>query len=98
MSLAVNVDRKSMISLVATAIDELFHSPKDVFWHGTAMDLMFNGIPIDCTSTKPQAKVVCMVLRTGEVQAIQKIDRTHFKFSLLGGVRKTIYLHIQTIF
>lgn len=88
MSLAVNVDRQSMTSLVAIAIEELFNSPRDIFWHGTAMDLMFNGIPIDCTSKKPQARVVCMVLRSGEVPAIQQIDRTHFKFSLLGGVRR----------
>lgn len=90
MSLAVNADRQSLISLVAKAIEDLFHSPKEIFWSGTAMDLMFNGIPIDCTSKKPQAKVVCMELRTGEVQAIQQIDKTHFKFSLLGGVRKNL--------
>lgn len=87
MGLAANVDRKSMLPLVKIAIDEIFHNPKEIWWHGRAMDLMFNGIPIDCTSQKPQARVVCMVFRSGELQAIEKIDRTHFKFSLLGGVR-----------
>lgn len=88
MAMAVNTDRQSLIPLVATAIDELFHSPKEVFWSGTAMDLMFNGIPIDCSSRKAQARVVCMELRASGVQAIQIIDKTHLKFSLLGGVRK----------
>lgn len=89
MALAVNVDRQSLTSLVAVAIEEIFHSPKEIFWTGTAMDLMFNGIPIDCTSKKRQTRLVCMELGTGEVQAIQKIDKNHFKFSLLGGVRRT---------
>lgn len=88
MSLAVNVDRQSLTSLVATAIEELFHSPKEIFWSGTAMDLMFNGIPIDCSSKKSQARVVCMELQASGTQAIQIIDKTHLKFSLLGGVRK----------
>lgn len=90
MALAVNIEQQSLIPLAAAAIEELFHSPKEIWWTGTAMDLMFNGIPIDCTSRKQQAKIVCMELKARGGQAIQKIDDKHFKFSLLGGVRSVL--------
>lgn len=86
MGLSVNVDKKGMLPLIAAAINDLFHHPKDAFWTGKAMDLMFDGIMMDCSSEDFNAKAVCSVFETGEAQQIQPVDENHFKFSIMGGV------------
>lgn len=83
----LNVDKKPMIPMVATAIDTIFHEPKDMFWTGKVMDVLFRGIPIDCSNTEGfQAKAVCGVFESGEVKAIQPFNDTHFSFSLFQSV------------
>lgn len=69
------------------AIEQIFHEPKDMFWTGKAMDVLFRGILIDCSNTEQfQAKAVCGVFESGEVKAIQKLNDTHFSFSLFASV------------
>lgn len=87
MALTVNVDRAPMLPLIARAINLLFKAPKDIFWTGKAMDIMFNGIPIDCTSSDFNAKATCSVFESGEIKAIQPMEEPDmFKFSIFGGV------------
>lgn len=86
MVLAVNVDKKPMVSLVSKAIDHLFHEPKDMFWTGRVMDMLFDGVPIDCSSSDFNAKAVCSVFESGDVSAVRKHDDDTFMFSLFAGV------------
>lgn len=87
MLMALNVDKKPMIPMVSAAIDTIFHEPKDMFWTGKVMDILFRGIPVDCSNTDDfQAKAVCGVLESGEVKAVQPHNDTHFSFSLFQAV------------
>lgn len=86
IALGVNVDRQPMLPLAASAINSIFHNPTDVFWTGRAMDLLFDGIHLDCSSTDFNAKAVCSIFESGESQAIQPVDENTFKFSFFGGV------------
>lgn len=86
MALAVNVDKKPMLPLVSEAINGIFHNPKDPFWTGRAMDYLFDGIEIDCTSEEFAAKATCSIFETGEVKAVQPLRENFFKFSLFGAV------------
>lgn len=86
IGLGVNVDRKPMLPMASTAIKEIFHDPVHPFWTGRAMDLLFDGIPLDCSSTNFNAKAICSVFETGEVQAITQVDANTFKFSFFGAV------------
>lgn len=86
MLLTVNVDKKPMLPMIATAIDLLFNKPKDMFWTGRVMDLLFDGIPIECTSEDFTAKAVCGVFESGDVKAVQPLNDTHFSFSLFQSV------------
>lgn len=88
MALAVNVDKKPMLPLVSDAINGIFHHPKTPFWTGRAMDYLFDGIEIDCTSEEFAAKATCAVFESGEVKAIQPVRENIFKFSLFGAVSK----------
>lgn len=61
-----------------------------MFWTGRVMDILFDGIPVDCSNTEEfQAKAVCGVFESGEVKAIQPYNETFFKFSLFQAVRHT---------
>lgn len=86
MALAVNVDKKPMLPFISNAINQIFHEPIDPFWTGRAMDLLFDGIDVDCSSGNFEAKATCSVLGSGEEQAIRKVNDKLFKFSMIGGV------------
>lgn len=89
MSLTLNIDRPEMLNFVENAINGLFHNPKDIFWTGRVMDLLFDGIPLDCTSDAFEVAAACAEFSTGEHSAIQPLNETFFKFSLFAGVRKS---------
>lgn len=86
MFMTVNVDKKPMIPMVAQAIDILFHNPKDMYWTGRVMDLLFDGIPIDCSAEEFASKAICGVFESGDVKAVKKLNSTHYSFSLFSAV------------
>lgn len=89
MALAVNVDKKPMLPVINSAINEMFHKPTHPFWTGRVMDLLYDGIPIDCSSEEFSAKAICSVFESGDVKAVRQIDDTTFKFSFFAGVNNT---------
>lgn len=84
----MNVDRAPMLGMIAKAVDLIFDKPQNIFWTGKAMDIMFNGIRLDCTSDDFNAKAVCSVFESGEVQTVWPDAELpgHYRFSLFGGV------------
>lgn len=54
-----------------------------------SQDILFDGIPIDCTSDEFQAQAVCTAFESGEVKAIRQIDSKHFAFSLMAAGNAT---------
>lgn len=86
IGLTVNMDRPDMLSFIPELLDELFGNPKTVFWTGTVMDLLFDGIPIDCTGENFATAAACSEFESGDYKSIQYYNETSFKFSLFGGV------------
>lgn len=86
MPLAINVDKKPMLSMAAEAIQAIFKNPATPFWTGRVMDLLFDGFDIDCSSTDFAAQGTCAVLASGDVQGVRVINETSLKLSLMGGV------------
>lgn len=89
MILATNIDKKPMLPLVKDAIDIIFHSPKNMYYVGRAMDILFDGITIDCSSDDFNAKAVCSVFESGEVKTIRPISEDHYTFSLFATANST---------
>lgn len=87
IGLAVHFEFRQFMHVAVAAIKELFNEPTDVFWTGKAMDLLFNGIIIDCNTTDPLAKLTCNQIRKAKNPSIQSLENKNLKFSLLGGVR-----------
>lgn len=84
MLMAINYDKQPMLPDVGEVIQNMFHNPTDAFYTGRAMDMMFNGFPIDCSSDHSVTAAVCLTFE--ENSSMRKIDDTHFTFSLFGGV------------
>lgn len=50
------------------------------------MDLIFDGIIINCDTTDPLTKVACNQIRKSKNPTIQPAEGKKLKFSLMGGV------------
>lgn len=86
MALAVNVDKKPLLGMVANIINELFHNPVDPFYTGSVMDLLFDGVEIDCSSDAFEAVATCSEFADGGIKAIKPAGDRKYKFSLFGAV------------
>lgn len=78
-----------MLPLIKEAVDILFHEPQHMFYTGRVMDILFDGIPINCTTDIFQAKAVCSVLESGEIKAVQPVGNGQYKFSFFGSTNGT---------
>lgn len=84
MLLAANVDKKPFIPKLDGAIKNLFNNPADAFYTGRVMDVLFDGVSIDCTSQEDTTLAICTQL--DDMPSIRRIDENHLAFSILGGV------------
>ncbi|CAO1440533.1 unnamed protein product [Diamesa serratosioi] len=82
--MAVLRDRAPMIPLVTKALDIIFE-PKSPFVTAKAMDLMFNGIDIDCDKSDFRAIAVCEAIHTESQGVLVKDEEKKiYTVSLLG--------------
>lgn len=84
MYCAVNVDKQPMLPMVEGAINKLFHDPADAFYTGRVMNLLFDGVELDCSADDTTVKALCLNFQ-GE-KAFRKIDDGHFAFAVFSGV------------
>lgn len=83
----VHFELPQFMHVAVAAINELFDEPKDVFWTGKAIDLLFNGIEIDCNVTNPLTKIACREIRKRKDSYFKRLDNNKYLFSMFGGVR-----------
>lgn len=84
MFLATNYDKQPLLEKIEGVINNLFHSPMDAFYTGRAMDLLFDGVPFDCSNKGDTGTAaVCMQL---EQNGFRKVNESHLKFSMFGSV------------
>lgn len=86
VALTFNVDRREMLPLINNAIKGVLPNQKTLFWTGRAMDILFDGLPLDCRSDEFEVAGACAEFGSGEYKNIQPVNDTFFKFSLFGGV------------
>ncbi|XP_075167837.1 sensory neuron membrane protein 1-like [Haematobia irritans] len=88
MGISIKRDKVAMLGMIAEGIEELF-KPTSPFLRTPALDIFFRGFDIDCSTDNFAAKAICLNFHTGAVKGAEKVDDTHFKFSLLGGGNHT---------
>lgn len=100
MALSVNVDRQELLPFITNAIKGILQAPTDPFWTGRVMDILFDGVPLDCRSDDFEVAAACGEFSTGEYKAIQPFNETFYKFSLFGGVSFDFFfnfIHSQSL-
>lgn len=74
----------AFLSITAKAFTQIVQ-PKDTpLLTAKAMDILFNGIGINCDREEQEARLVCPKLAKGK--AVKSFNETYFTVSLLGGV------------
>lgn len=76
---------KNLSPNVGKAVDSIFHKPESLFVTAKAKDILFDGLPVDCTVKDFAGSAVCNVLKT-EAKDLIPDGEDRYKFSLFGGV------------
>lgn len=84
MFLATNVDKQAMLPAVEGVVKNLFHDPADAFYTGRVMDVLYDGVPVDCSADDKMTVAICLSFDTN--QALRKVGDHQYTFSLFGGV------------
>lgn len=82
--MATNVDKAAMLPAVEQVVNKIFNNPVDAFYTGRAMDMLFDGVTVDCSSDETLVVGACMTFE--DSSSFVKKDDTHLLFSLFGGV------------
>lgn len=83
----VKRDRAPLLPLVSKALTHLFQ-PTSPFMNVKVMDVLFNGIDINCDTQEFSAKAVCSSLES-ETKGLHIVNETFFKISMFGMVNIT---------
>ncbi|XP_051174134.1 sensory neuron membrane protein 1-like [Leptopilina boulardi] len=84
-------EKPNAIGLVGKAINSIFHNPKSVFVKVKVKDLLFTGLPIDCTVTDFAGAAVCGILKEQGEDDLIKEGEGRYRFSFFGAKNYSTY-------
>lgn len=80
--------------LADKAVDSIFKKPSSVFVTAKAKEILFEGLPVDCTVKDFAGSATCNVLKE-KAESLVPVGEGKYLFSLFGHVRTCImYLNI----
>ncbi|XP_014206769.1 sensory neuron membrane protein 1-like [Copidosoma floridanum] len=88
MAMGAVREKPAMLPIVNKAINSIFKSPDNVFVKVRAMDVMFDGLPIDCTVQDIAGSAVCAMVKEN-ADELMKDGENKYKFSLFGAKNDT---------
>lgn len=68
------------------AMKQMLGNPDDAFFSGRIMDLLYDGISLDCSSDEMLVEIICDALQTANVARPADDNENHLLFSLFSGV------------
>lgn len=77
--------KPAALGLINKVIPLIYPDQSSIFMTATADDIMWNGLDMNCSSTEFAAVAVCTQIRQNSA-GLHKVNKNHFKFSLLGVV------------
>lgn len=87
MILGINVDREELLPMIQIAADYMLDKPSNIYYSGKAIDILFNGITLDCSSEEYEVGAICSEFSGDGYKQIKPINDTAYSFSLFGNVR-----------
>ncbi|XP_050445095.1 sensory neuron membrane protein 1-like [Cataglyphis hispanica] len=88
MAMMTLKDKPAAMPVVGKAVDSIFHKPASLFIKAKAKEILFDGLPVDCTVKDFAGSAVCNVLKT-EAKDLVPDGEDRYKFSLFGGKNGT---------
>ena len=79
-----------MFTSADKAVDNIFKKPTSVFVRAKAREILFDGVPLDCTGKDFASSAICNVLKEKE-DALLPDGPGRYLFSLFGPVRTNTY-------
>nr|UQE86052.1 sensory neuron membrane protein [Tropidothorax elegans] len=91
MTLVLTVEREKppALPLIGKALPALFNQPETVFVTAKAMNILFGGVPINCTSKEFGPKAICTMIRQNP-KGLMKDGEDIFLFSFFGPKNATV--------
>ncbi|XP_015438364.1 PREDICTED: sensory neuron membrane protein 1-like [Dufourea novaeangliae] len=81
----VLVEQPTAIGIVSKAVDSIFKKPTSVFMRAKAREILFDGIPIDCTVKDFAGTAICNGLKEKAPDGLIPVDADgHYLLSLFG--------------
>lgn len=85
--LMVQREREAMLPLITKGAKIIFEPLDSAFMTVKVMDFLFNGLPVDCSSSDFSSKALCSGMESEGVVA--PLNDTHYQFSIFGGRNAT---------
>lgn len=82
--IATKRDKEPLLPMVIEGLDIILGNPSSAFLTGPVMDILFYGIPLDCSSTNFAVEAICAALVNDG--GLPRINDTHVGFALFGPV------------
>lgn len=86
IAMQIYQERKELLPFISNAINGILSNPKDIFYKGRFWDILFDGITIDCSSSRFEIDIACSEFDAGLYKEFTRFNETSFKFSLFGHV------------
>lgn len=85
------MEQPSALGIVNKAIDSIFKKPGTIFVKAKVKDILFNGLPIDCTVKDFAGSATCSVLESkAEESGLISDGQGHYYFSIFGSKNGTV--------
>lgn len=82
-------EKPSAIGILNKAVDSIFKKPDSVFVRAKAREILFDGLPVDCTVKDFAGSAVCSILKT-EGKDLIEVEENRYKFSIFGAKNGTV--------
>lgn len=97
MATIVSRDKPAMLNMMGKAFNGIFDNPQDVFMRVRALDVLFDGFPINCDRSDFAPKAVCTAVKKEAPSGLVIGPNNQFRFSMFGGRNGTVDPHVFTV-
>lgn len=85
------------MNVLAEGLDLIFKNPSSIFISMKAVELIDNGIDIDCNQTKYAGKVVCAEMRRTKTLKIMNDEKTRLRYRWFDKVCITDFFRLSPL-
>nr|QMS80368.1 sensory neuron membrane protein [Histia rhodope] len=93
----ISRDKPAMLNMAGKALNGIFDNPPNMFLKARALDVLFDGININCARTEFAPKAVCTALKKEAGNQLKILENNQFLFSFFGMKNHTVDSHVVKV-